>query len=184
MYFMARHTAIDCFDKRGRRGYLFLIGDELPYPKVSAAQVRDVIGDDLGEDISTETILAELQRRYHVYYIIPAGSSYARDERILDHWRNLAGAERHPARRPGGGVRDDRAHDRAGGGGDRARTRDSTTCSTSAPAPAPRSGGRSPRSATAHGTVVRGPSLRSGASGSPGASGGSGGSGDDGLIRL
>jgi hypothetical protein len=91
MYFMARHTAIDCFEKRGRRGYLFLIGDELPYPRVSAAQVRDIIGDDLGEDISTETILAELKRRYHVYYIIPAGSSYARDERVLDHWRDLLG---------------------------------------------------------------------------------------------
>jgi len=39
----------------------------------------------------------------------------------------------------------------------------------------------------AHGTVVRGPSLRSGspgALGSPGGSGGSAGSGDDGLIRL
>ncbi len=31
MYFMARHTAIDCLEKRGRRGYLFLIGDEMPY---------------------------------------------------------------------------------------------------------------------------------------------------------
>src|SRR6187431_140514 len=34
MYFMARHTSLDCFEKRGRRGYLFLIGDELPYPRV------------------------------------------------------------------------------------------------------------------------------------------------------
>jgi len=91
MYFMARHTSIDCFEKRGRRGYLFLIGDELPYPRVSAAQVRDIIGDDLEEDISTDAVLDELKRRYHVYYILPAGSSYARDERVLDHWRNLLG---------------------------------------------------------------------------------------------
>ena len=28
MYFMARHTAIDCHEKRRRRGYLFIIGDE------------------------------------------------------------------------------------------------------------------------------------------------------------
>ena len=32
MYFMARHTATDCFEKRGKRGYLFIIGDEMPYP--------------------------------------------------------------------------------------------------------------------------------------------------------
>jgi hypothetical protein len=29
MYFMARHTAADCYEKRGKRGYLFIIGDEL-----------------------------------------------------------------------------------------------------------------------------------------------------------
>lgn len=34
MYFMARHTSIDCYEKRGKRGYLFMIGDELAYPKV------------------------------------------------------------------------------------------------------------------------------------------------------
>ena len=41
MYFMARHTAIDCYDKRGRRGYLFIIGDEMAYPQVKPAEVRD-----------------------------------------------------------------------------------------------------------------------------------------------
>ena len=36
MYFMARHTVTDCCEKRGRRGYLFIIGDELAYPQVKA----------------------------------------------------------------------------------------------------------------------------------------------------
>ena len=39
MYFMARHTSIDCLEKRGQRGYLFLIGDEMPYPKVKRKEV-------------------------------------------------------------------------------------------------------------------------------------------------
>src|SRR5512139_2461125 len=51
MYFMARHTAHDSFDKRGKRGHLFMIGDELAYPKVKAREVRAVIGDELAEDI-------------------------------------------------------------------------------------------------------------------------------------
>ena len=42
MYFMARHTAIDCFEKRGRRGYLFVIGDEIPYPQVKRRGGRSV----------------------------------------------------------------------------------------------------------------------------------------------
>ena len=48
MYFMARHTAIDCFEKRGRRGYLFIIGDEMAYPRVKPRRGRATcIGDEL-----------------------------------------------------------------------------------------------------------------------------------------
>ena len=39
LYFMARHTAIDCYEKRGQRGYLFVIGDEMAYPQVKPAEV-------------------------------------------------------------------------------------------------------------------------------------------------
>jgi hypothetical protein len=91
MYFMARHTAIDCFEKRGRKGYLFIIGDENPYRMVDARQVRDVIGDRLGERLPTTEILVELQRMYHVFFIIPAGAAHARDSAVLDTWRALLG---------------------------------------------------------------------------------------------
>ncbi|MEV4179854.1 hypothetical protein AB0J28_00225 [Streptosporangium canum] len=91
MYFMARHTSLDCFEKRGRRGYLFIIGDELPYPKVKRREVGAVIGDRLGRDVTTEEIVAELTRMYDVYYILPAGTSYAGDRRTLAAWRGLLG---------------------------------------------------------------------------------------------
>jgi hypothetical protein len=92
MYFMARHTSIDCYEKRGRRGYLFLIGDEMPYPAVSDAQVRALIGDDLGrQPTTTREIVAELRRRYHVYYILPSGSSYVGNTEVLETWRDLLG---------------------------------------------------------------------------------------------
>ena len=71
MYFMARHTAIDCFEKRGRRGYLFIIGDELPYPKVKRREVGKVVGDRLRQDIPTRDLVAELSAGYDVYYILP-----------------------------------------------------------------------------------------------------------------
>ncbi|MBB2912371.1 hypothetical protein FHS43_003654 [Streptosporangium becharense] len=91
MYFMARHTSIDCFEKRGRRGYLFIIGDELPYPRVKRREVREVIGDRLDQDIPTEEIVAELTRMYDVYYILPAGASHAGDGQVLAAWRRLLG---------------------------------------------------------------------------------------------
>ncbi|MDN3353318.1 hypothetical protein [Actinomadura sp. DC4] len=91
MYFMARHTAMDCLDKRGRRGYLFLIGDELAYPKVKKREVGKVIGDELTEDIGVAEIVAELKLKYDVYFIIPEGSYNSGDDRLADFWRTHLG---------------------------------------------------------------------------------------------
>jgi hypothetical protein len=90
LYFMARHTSIDCFEKRGRRGYLFVIGDEMAYGKVKSREVRRLIGDRV-EDVPLGRIVAEAQRRYDVYYLLPAGSSYAGSAKVLDFWRDLLG---------------------------------------------------------------------------------------------
>lgn len=91
MYYMARHTDLDCVNRRGRRGYLFIIGDEMPYPMVKPDEVRRVIGDDLHEPIRVEAIVAELTQNYDVHFILPAGASYAGDQQILSYWRRLVG---------------------------------------------------------------------------------------------
>jgi hypothetical protein len=88
---MTRHTSLDSVQKRGRRGYLFLIGDEMPYPQVKPKEVKTFIGVELGEPISTEGIVAELQRTYDVYYIIPAAAGWGGDTEILARWRRLLG---------------------------------------------------------------------------------------------
>jgi hypothetical protein len=91
LYFMARHTSIDCFEKRGRRGYLFIIGDEMAYGRVKAREVRGVVGDKLREDIGLRQIITEAQRTYDVYYLLPEGASYAGDAKVLGFWRDLLG---------------------------------------------------------------------------------------------
>jgi hypothetical protein len=91
MYAMARHTSLDCHRRRGRRGYLFLIGDEMPYGKVKAHEVRDVLGDDLHEDIPTPAVLAALRRTFDVYFVLPEGAAHAGDTQVLERWRALLG---------------------------------------------------------------------------------------------
>lgn len=93
MYFFARHTATDCFEKRGKKGYLFLIGDELPYQRVSKAEIKALCGEDLEADIMLADIVKEVQERYHVFYLIPQHTSHGRDPRIQETWRKLLGAE-------------------------------------------------------------------------------------------
>ena len=91
MYFMARHTAIDCFDKRGKRGYLFIIGDEMAYGRVKAKEVEKVLGYRPTEPPKLRELVAEVRRRYDTYFIVPEGASYAGDETILRFWRDLLG---------------------------------------------------------------------------------------------
>ncbi len=91
MYFMARHTATDCYEKRGRRGYLFLIGDEMAYSRVKRREVARVIGAGIEADIPLAGIVAEVTRKWDTYYILPAGASYAGDHEVLSSWRELLG---------------------------------------------------------------------------------------------
>jgi hypothetical protein len=91
LYFFARRTAIDCWEKRRQRGYLFLIGDETAYPKVKADEVRRIIGDDLETSIAVASIVREVAERYHVFYLLPRAASHGGDAEVLGFWRRLLG---------------------------------------------------------------------------------------------
>ncbi len=91
LYFVARHTSCDCFDKRGKKGYLFLIGDEMAYPSVKRSEVKRIIGGGLPQDIRVEDIAREVQRQYNTYYLLPKTASYGGDPEILNFWRKLFG---------------------------------------------------------------------------------------------
>jgi hypothetical protein len=91
LYFMARHTALDCFEKRGRRGYLFVIGDEIPYPKVKRTEVGAVIGDGLQSSIPIEDVVAELRRAFDVYHILPRMTSNFDHPVVHRRWAELLG---------------------------------------------------------------------------------------------
>lgn len=91
LYFMARHTSIDCWEKRGHKGYLFIIGDEMTYPDVNPNQVRKIIGDNHEVDITTAAIVRELRKTYEVFFLLPKNASYGGDEQVLRSWRSLLG---------------------------------------------------------------------------------------------
>ncbi len=91
IYFMARHTKIDCYEKRGKKGYLFTIGDEKPYPAVLRQQVRQHMGDKWGFDLPIATIVQEVQTRYEHFHIIPTQTSHGRNPEIQACWQALLG---------------------------------------------------------------------------------------------
>lgn len=94
LYFLARHTAHDHFEKRGRKGHAFVICDEPLFEKVSAEAVREVIGDNLeGKDIPIKTIIEEVQAKYWLHCIIPNQTSHYNDPRLRKGWKDAIGAE-------------------------------------------------------------------------------------------
>jgi predicted protein tyrosine phosphatase len=88
LYFLAEHTDMDCWVKRKKRGYLFMTGDELPYPAVSRHQVEALIGEKLDEDIPTEAVVAAVTETYEPFFLIP---DRERRTRCEQRWRELLG---------------------------------------------------------------------------------------------
>lgn len=88
MLFAARHTAMDCDEKRGKKGYFFMTGDEPPFSHVSAATVSKVLGDALPEPMDIYAVTEELQRRFFVFFLIPDKERSAR-EGVAGIWANI-----------------------------------------------------------------------------------------------
>lgn len=87
-YVLAQHTDLDCWEKRKKRGYLFMTGDELPYPAVSRHQVEALMGEKLDEDIPIEEVIAAAAETYHPFFLIP---DLRRKAQCEGRWRELLG---------------------------------------------------------------------------------------------
>jgi hypothetical protein len=92
-YFAARHTSIDSYENRAKRGYLFTVGDEGPPKDLTGDQLAKVFGDTV-EGISNADLLEEVRRMYHVFHVVVAQGSHCQHhgaDRVIDLWRPLMG---------------------------------------------------------------------------------------------
>ncbi|MFA5397951.1 MAG: hypothetical protein WC346_18210 [Methanogenium sp.] len=87
-----RHTSIDCFEKRGQKGFLFTIGDEACWDKLDKSSLSEIMGyDENVEGLSDKQLLTEAQRMYNVFHIHVQQGSYRNDPQILKYWKDLLG---------------------------------------------------------------------------------------------
>ncbi len=101
-YYLARHTHQEPLELYGQKGYVFFIGDEMPYPVLkrnfkdgysayhAAHSIESFTGDQLERDIPTSQIFAELQEKYEVFFLFQRQGQYNADE-ILPEWRKYLG---------------------------------------------------------------------------------------------
>lgn len=93
VYFAAYHTTTDCFEKRGKKGYLFTIGDEMAPSGTDKILVEKHTSDKVQSKVLFKDTLEAAERMYNVYHIIVAEGSYARRhlDAVKKSWTELLG---------------------------------------------------------------------------------------------
>ncbi len=92
-YFASEHTEHDSLIKRGKRGYLFTVGDEQAPGPLTKDHIAKFIGDKMEGSSSSAEMLADAQRKYEVFHVIIAEGDYARSHlsKVQETWRALLG---------------------------------------------------------------------------------------------
>lgn len=92
----AHKTSIDCFERRQKKGYLFIITDEQTWSHLDRASLQRVFGaDNLPENVQQSYTLAELvataKEKFEIFVLVPTGTGVGGDE-VTSFWRRHIGA--------------------------------------------------------------------------------------------
>ena len=93
-YFAGTRTEIDCFTKRGQKGYLFTVGDEMPPAGLKTKDIKRVFGTDDQRNYTAAELLELAEEKYHVFHLIVEQGSYCRGSqrpRVIQGWQQLMG---------------------------------------------------------------------------------------------
>ena len=94
LYFAVHHVVSDAWEKRQRKGYLFITGDEQVYPNLDAGTIHRIFGGERpSKDFPIEQLVKDAQERYHVYFVIPGGANNSTRTDLHDHWAKHLGAD-------------------------------------------------------------------------------------------
>lgn len=91
-YFAAKYCKMDCFDKRGEKGFLFTFGDDGPTPQLIPEQLETVFGERKNLDkrkLTATDCLEMASEKFYCYHIILHGSAY--DKYVVRDWTRLMG---------------------------------------------------------------------------------------------
>lgn len=74
--FAAHHTASDAFEKRGKKGYFFTMGDEGPWPTVTKRDVKNLFDVEVADDETIEDLIAKASEKWEIYHIFCLDGSH------------------------------------------------------------------------------------------------------------
>lgn len=88
-YFAGYHTVHDHFEKRGKKGFLFTIGDEHAHRKVSTETIRKIMGGGEPTTGDASDLIAKAKERYEVYHLHVMEGSNGLDPAVVRGWKDL-----------------------------------------------------------------------------------------------
>lgn len=88
MYFATHHMAMDCWEKRQKKGYFFMTGDEVPFFSLPPWSVKQVVGDTIEKEARMHETILDLQKKFHVFFLIPDAQRAATDS-CEETWRDF-----------------------------------------------------------------------------------------------
>lgn len=86
-----RHSAIDCYERRNQKGFLFTIGDEASWDTLDVNSLKSIMGYNQSENLTDKQLLAEAQKMYNVYHIHINEGSYRDDPNVIGYWKEMLG---------------------------------------------------------------------------------------------
>lgn len=93
-WFAANKTKIDCYNKHGKKGFIFTMGDDGMPHKLTRSEIKKVFDVDPEVDISTEDLLDQVNRQYEVFHLmLMEGTTInrPRDKYKVDYMQSLLG---------------------------------------------------------------------------------------------
>jgi hypothetical protein len=89
-YFAGNHTSIDCFEKRGQKGFLFTIGDEPNLKTIPGSDLKDIMGKgQYDTKIDTSSFLEKARKTYNVKHLHLTEGYNGRDPDVIDGWKQI-----------------------------------------------------------------------------------------------
>lgn len=92
--FAALKTSTDAFEKRGKKGYLFTVGDEETPEDLTLSQLREHVDPEVSQAMTNDQLLEAASKMYHIFHIIIAEGSHCRYGNlptVKTKWTNLLG---------------------------------------------------------------------------------------------
>jgi len=90
-FFAGRYTSTDHFEKRGKKGILFTIGDEPVLEEIPLRTQKSIMGDGQYSNTTSLELLDKAREQFEVFHLHVLQGSNGNDPKVKDGWKQLLG---------------------------------------------------------------------------------------------